>query len=372
MSASNDKDENDSPFVYYISASELDDFYRSLPDKESMSKSTVNGKSPAVKKSFASSSESCDESSESVKLKSKFEVFARYIESRGLRMTAVAPDGNCLFRSVALQVYGDVGAHVILRQRCMDFMASSRNEYEPFVGDVGFERYIAAKRRDGCESRQAWGGHLEVQAMSEMFSTPIEIYNVDSGEPVNIFHQGYRSDDVPVRLSYHNGNHYNALVAVDAQLRRNPVPADVEQGVVTNVAELSARQQVEDSIVRDVAEQSASQHERSTTQHAIDESIAQATIDSLAAEEAERIRLASLADADADYNRLMQETLAESRRQQAAALRPQPMTDDPLYAALQASLAQLNNDGGTIAAVDDDDDDDNTLQRILAESLSKR
>jgi OTU domain-containing protein 5 len=34
-------------------------------------------------------------------------------------------DGNCLFRAVALQVYGDASMHSEVRRRCLEFMVSS-------------------------------------------------------------------------------------------------------------------------------------------------------------------------------------------------------------------------------------------------------
>lgn len=30
--------------------------------------------------------------------------------------------------------------------------------------------------------------------------------------PINIFHGGYRSGNAPIRVSYHGGNHYNAVI----------------------------------------------------------------------------------------------------------------------------------------------------------------
>lgn len=30
--------------------------------------------------------------------------------------------------------------------------------------------------------------------------------------PLNIFHEEYKTADAPIRLSYHDGNHYNAVV----------------------------------------------------------------------------------------------------------------------------------------------------------------
>lgn len=46
--------------------------------------------------------------------------------------------------------------------------------------------------------------------MSEMFNRPIEVYHYSS-EPINIF-QGPKSDNEPIRLSYHRSVHYNSIV----------------------------------------------------------------------------------------------------------------------------------------------------------------
>lgn len=37
-------------------------------------------------------------------------------------MVTVEGDGNCLFRSVSHQIYGDDGYHRLVRARCMDYM----------------------------------------------------------------------------------------------------------------------------------------------------------------------------------------------------------------------------------------------------------
>lgn len=57
--------------------------------------------------------------------------------------------------------------------------------------------------------------------MSEMFNRPIEVYHYTS-EPINIF-QGPKSDNEPIRLSYHKSVHYNSIV--------NPFKATVGVGL---------------------------------------------------------------------------------------------------------------------------------------------
>ena len=68
--------------------------------------------------------------------------------------------------------------------------------------------YIARTRQDGVH-----GNNPEIQASSELFNRPIEVFTPENGSnPLNIFHAEYKTGDVPIRLSYHDGNHYNAVI----------------------------------------------------------------------------------------------------------------------------------------------------------------
>lgn len=55
----------------------------------------------------------------------RYEHYRRALGSRGLRVVPVEGDGNCLFRSVSHQVYGDDSHHRLVRARCMDYMEVS-------------------------------------------------------------------------------------------------------------------------------------------------------------------------------------------------------------------------------------------------------
>lgn len=147
--------------------------------------------------------------------------FCRSIKKLGLEIVEQEGDGNCLFRAVSLQVYGHADHHAEVRERCMDFMASNEEHYSNFVaadnderpGSESFEDYICRKRQLGVH-----GNHAEIQAVSELFNRPVKVYTAndmissDMLEPINIFHTEYKTSDVPIRLSYHDGNHYNAII----------------------------------------------------------------------------------------------------------------------------------------------------------------
>ncbi|OMO91830.1 Ovarian tumor, otubain [Corchorus capsularis] len=133
----------------------------------------------------------------------QFEIDIR--RAKGLEVKRMLEDGNCLFRAVADQVYGDSEAYDLIRQMCIDYMERERDHFSQFITE-GFTSYCKRKRRD-----KVYGNNVEIQAMSEMYNRPIHIYSY-STEPINIFHGSYNTDTPPVRLSYHHGNHYNSLV----------------------------------------------------------------------------------------------------------------------------------------------------------------
>ncbi|KAJ1422193.1 hypothetical protein B484DRAFT_308075, partial [Ochromonadaceae sp. CCMP2298] len=77
-----------------------------------------------------------------------------------LRVVPVSGDGNCLFRAVAHQVYGDEELHGMVRAKCVDYMECAAAFFSQFVegGADMFPHYLAAKRTDGC-----WGDDPEIE-----------------------------------------------------------------------------------------------------------------------------------------------------------------------------------------------------------------
>lgn len=126
-------------------------------------------------------------------------------EKKGFVIKKMAQDGACLFRAVADQVYGDQEMHSEVRRHCMDYMLKNADYFSQYVTE-DFNSYIKRKRENHCH-----GNHIEMQAMCEMYNRTIEVYQY-STEPINIFHSSYKTDYEPIRLSYHNSVHYNAVL----------------------------------------------------------------------------------------------------------------------------------------------------------------
>jgi len=134
--------------------------------------------------------------------------FERIMKRKGYNIKRMGEDGACLFRAVADQLYGDQEMHHCVRAQCMDYIERNADYYSQYVTE-DFEEYVSRKR-----TPQVHGNHLEIQALSEMYSRPIHIYCYSS-EPINIFQHINRTDSeltIPIRLCYHRGVHYNSLV----------------------------------------------------------------------------------------------------------------------------------------------------------------
>lgn len=138
-------------------------------------------------------------------LEEKERLFEKRLRKKGLSIKKMGEDGACLFRAVADQVYGDQEMHGAMRKLCMDYMAKNSDYFSQYVTE-DFEKYVERKRCDHIH-----GNHIEMQAISEMFNRPIEVYHYGT-EPINIFHGNHSSDSEPIRLSYHRNIHYNSIV----------------------------------------------------------------------------------------------------------------------------------------------------------------
>lgn len=140
--------------------------------------------------------------------------FQKIMENNNFLIKKVVGDGNCMFRAFSDQVYGSEKYHNVLREKCMDYLVVQKRFFQQFIeGD--FDYYINEKRKDGI-----WGDDIELEALSEIYNRPIEIYS-GSEKPLRCFHEDKKLylDNTnkgiiitPIRLSYHGKKHYNSIV----------------------------------------------------------------------------------------------------------------------------------------------------------------
>ena len=90
------------------------------------------------------------------------QLFLSALASAGFACAKMAPDGNCLFRAVAHQIYGDAGRYADVRSDVCAYMAAHPAFFGTMAQANGYSltSYVARMRREG-----EWGGYVEIVAV---------------------------------------------------------------------------------------------------------------------------------------------------------------------------------------------------------------
>lgn len=134
----------------------------------------------------------------------------------GLSVADMAADGNCLFRALSDQLYGDYGnMHEEIRSEICDYMEQHKDDFQVFLvldddsceeGDDGkdFESYIETMRGPA-----EWGGNLELVAAARLYGRKVTVFSaVLSAYTIE---PDKKSDGPDLLVSYHDNDHYNSV-----------------------------------------------------------------------------------------------------------------------------------------------------------------
>ena len=135
--------------------------------------------------------------------------------NHGFWIVEVVNDINNLFRAFSHQLYGKEDLYVLIRDRCCRYLELYEERFqlklETEVSDRSFQEYLV-----GLRNQQVRGGNLEITAISELYTRPVEIY------AQNLVPRIISSDFVPhatglspLRITVDNDNCYNSVLADD-------------------------------------------------------------------------------------------------------------------------------------------------------------
>ena len=133
----------------------------------------------------------------------------------GFEIREIGDDGNCLFRAVADQIYGNQELHSLLRDKCCNYMELHRERFRDFIDTEvnfsDFSHYI-----NNMRVLKTWGGNLEIAALSELYQRRVEVYDQRT-VPRSTFSESvnFDNDYPPIRVTFKNGNHYNSVLSDD-------------------------------------------------------------------------------------------------------------------------------------------------------------
>ncbi|KAK9835933.1 hypothetical protein WJX84_011966 [Apatococcus fuscideae] len=122
-----------------------------------------------------------------------------------LEIDVMDGDGNCLFRSASMGLYGSASHHPVVRRNSVQHMREHKSEFEPFL-ETGLSSYLSDMGRSGT-----WGDELTLRAICNHYGVVI---NCLTSNQQNWFLR-YEPDELKVALeiflTYIAPVHYNAI-----------------------------------------------------------------------------------------------------------------------------------------------------------------
>lgn len=156
------------------------------------------------------------------------DIFRKTLLAQGsFSINEMAADGNCLFRSLSDQLFGDYGnRHDVIRQNICSFLQDNEEEFAVFLlldehdEDVAdFDAYIGRMKEDG-----EWGGNVELVAAARFYRRTITVYSPTGAFSIESGHEEELGDKL--LLSYHGQDHYNSVR--DENTKIKPMTASIE------------------------------------------------------------------------------------------------------------------------------------------------
>jgi len=136
--------------------------------------------------------------------------FNNLLRPHGLSLHEIRGDGNCLFRSFADQIERDENLHANYRAKCIAYMRTNRDEFEPFMTE-DYDDYV-----DEMAQLQEWGGNMEIIAMSRAYQVNVIIHH-ETDPRYEILYPDQYSAEGTIHISYHDESHYNSVRPLDSR-----------------------------------------------------------------------------------------------------------------------------------------------------------
>lgn len=95
------------------------------------------------------------------------------------KIQPVQADGNCQFRALSAQLYGDEKHHSALRAQVVEQLRCKRERYEPYIHGVSYDDYLTRMARDA-----EWGDNVSLQAASDALGCPINVFTDTPGSEI--------------------------------------------------------------------------------------------------------------------------------------------------------------------------------------------
>ncbi|XP_059022039.1 deubiquitinase OTUD6B isoform X2 [Mustela lutreola] len=146
------------------------------------------------------------------------EKLAQILAARQLEIKQIPSDGHCMYRAIEDQLKEQKCPLTVaaLRKQTAEYIQGHVEDFLPFLTNPNTgDMYTPEEFSKYCEdivNTAAWGGQLELRALSHILQTPIEIIQADS--PPIVVGEEYPKNPlilVYMRHAYGLGEHYNSV-----------------------------------------------------------------------------------------------------------------------------------------------------------------
>ena len=149
------------------------------------------------------------ESKRQIKKREDFEKLEKLLKGKECTIEKMGEDGNCLFRSVARQIYGDQDLFQIVRDETVQHVIKYRGYFSNFETDID-------ERLSEQLMNRSWGGNLEIAAISELYNVGVVVWELSrEGRLVTPIDNAAMAASLGLKsiyLSRHWGIHYISVV----------------------------------------------------------------------------------------------------------------------------------------------------------------
>ncbi|KAE8908276.1 hypothetical protein PF010_g9532 [Phytophthora fragariae] len=148
----------------------------------------------------------------------------RQLADVGCKLHEVEADGNCLFRALGDQLYGDQHRHEEVRGKLVDYLEQHRDDFEPFMEDEEkFDRYCERMRDDGT-----WGGNQELYAAARLFQVYVVVHQDQPSARIMVIECDRLKPTRFVHVAYHGEDHYDSVRALRDPIEPERLPVSIE------------------------------------------------------------------------------------------------------------------------------------------------
>mmetsp|Transcript_3997 Transcript_3997/g.5561 ORF Transcript_3997/g.5561 Transcript_3997/m.5561 type:complete len:327 (-) Transcript_3997:283-1263(-) len=144
----------------------------------------------------------------------EMDIIRKKLEPLSLTIKEIPADGHCLYSAIADQINQTNRSQTtfkLMRKTAADYMRANPDGFEPFLEEgTDLQEYC-----NSVESTAAWGGQLEIQALSQALRLHISIFSAASPT----LEMGQEFGNEPLQISYHQhyyslGAHYNSVISL--------------------------------------------------------------------------------------------------------------------------------------------------------------